>query len=228
MMQGFDFFSINSIAFTLWNYHMSWIELLGTIFGIWSVYLAAKEKLLTWPIGTVNIFFFLLVFYQVQLYSDMVEQLYYLATTVYGWVLWSRPKQVEGRQKAKTLPVTTLSRKHRTMLLGGGAVAVTGLTLFMMKIDLILPDLFPLPAVYPFWDAFSTVGSFTAQFIMARKKLEAFPIWMGVDLINITLYILQGIFLIAAEYVLFFVFCIIGYFHWRKDYRKSSLKGVMV
>ncbi len=228
MMAGFDFFNINTIAFTLWGYSMSWIELLGTIFGLLSVYYAAKEKILTWPIGVVNIFFFLLVFYQVQLYSDMVEQLYYLATTVYGWLLWSTPKQVEGRQKARFLKVTILSRKHRIELILGGALAATLLTVFMMNVHLLLPDLFPLPAAYPFWDAISTVGSFIAQFIMARKKLESFPIWMGVDVVNITLYILQGIYLIAAEYVLFFLLCITGFSHWRKDYRPTHEEGLKV
>ncbi len=225
-MAGFDFFSINTIAFTLWNYPMSWIELLGTIFGLWSVYLAAKEKILTWPIGVVNIFFFLLVFYQVQLYSDMTEQVYYLATTVYGWWLWSTPKKVEGRQQAKEMKVTILSPKHRLDLLVGGAIVVIVLTFLMQNIHLLLPALFPLPAAFPFWDALSTVGAFIAQFIMARKKLEAFPIWMGVDVINITLYIFQGIYLIAAEYVLFLLLCLLGFSHWRKNYRQTPWKGV--
>ncbi len=224
-MAGFDLFSINTIAFTLWNYQMSWIELLGTIFGLWSVWLAVKEKILTWPIGIVNIFFFFLVFYQVQLYSDMTEQVYYLATTVYGWLLWTRPTRFARRQKIREMPVTALSRKSRLETLLGGAIAVTGLTLFMLNVHLLLPALFPIPAAFPFWDALSTVGSFIAQFIMARKKLEAFPIWIGVDVVNITLYVATGIYLIAVEYVLFLVLAIMGFARWRKGYRESLLGG---
>ncbi len=224
-MVGFDFFSINTIAFTLWNYQMSWIELLGTIFGIWAVWLAAREKILTWPIGIVNIFFFFLVFYQVQLYSDMTEQVYYLATTVYGWLLWSTSKQVAGRQKTREMPVTVLSRKSRLGTLIGGAIAVTVLTLFMLNVHLLLPALFTLPAAFPFWDALSTVGSFIAQFIMARKKLESFAIWIGVDVVNITLYFASGIYLIAVEYVLFLVLAIMGLSRWCKAYRDSQQGG---
>jgi nicotinamide mononucleotide transporter len=228
MMAGFDFFSINTIAFTLWNHPISWIELLGTIFGLWSVWLAARENILTWPIGIVNIFFFFLVFYQVQLYSDMTEQVYYLVTTVYGWVLWSTAKHVQGRRKVKEIPITILSRNHRIMLIVGGVIAVTGLTVFMMNIHLILPVLFPDPAAFPFWDALSTVGSFIAQFIMARKKLETFPIWIGVDVINIILFFFQGIYFIAVEYVLFLVLAIMGFSRWRKGYRESLQGGVKV
>src|SRR5512136_628797 len=107
-----EFFSIQTVAFTLWGYEMSWIELLGTIFGLWSVWLTAKQKVLCWPVGIVNIFFFMLVFYQVQLYSDVVEQLYYFATTAYGWWAWKQtPSDLKDQKELEKqgLPVTALS-----------------------------------------------------------------------------------------------------------------------
>ena len=64
--------SIKSIAFEVIGYKMSYVELIGTFFGLICVWLTAKEKILCWPIGIINIVFFAILFYQVRLYSDMI------------------------------------------------------------------------------------------------------------------------------------------------------------
>jgi len=76
--------SIENICCTLLGYSLSYVELVGTVTGLVSVWLAARANILTWPVGIINVLAFFILFYQVRLYSDMALQVYFLATTIYG------------------------------------------------------------------------------------------------------------------------------------------------
>ncbi len=80
-----EFFNVNTIALTVLGYPMSYIELFGTLFNVWSVWLVVKGRSATWPISIVGVLLFLALFYQIQLYADTLEQVYYLGASVYGW-----------------------------------------------------------------------------------------------------------------------------------------------
>ena len=81
--------SIENVAFVILGYPMSYIELIGTVLYLWSVWLIAQRRILTWPIGIVSVLLYMMLFYQIQLYSDSLEQVYYLVAGVYGWWRWS-------------------------------------------------------------------------------------------------------------------------------------------
>ena len=83
-----EWFSVNKIIFTFLNYPMSYIEFIGTIFYLWSVWLIARRNILTWPVGIISVLLYMALFYQIQLYSDTVEQVYYLIASAYGWWRW--------------------------------------------------------------------------------------------------------------------------------------------
>ena len=71
------FFDINTIAFEVIGYPVSYVELIGTLFGLISVYFASRANILTWPTGIINEFFLFILFFQVQLYADMFLQVYF-------------------------------------------------------------------------------------------------------------------------------------------------------
>ena len=81
---------------------MSYLEFFGTIFTGWSVYLSAKNKVISWPIGLVGVVLYGFLFYQIQLYSDLFEQVYYLLTGFWGWYLWTHPKAKDKDTQERT------------------------------------------------------------------------------------------------------------------------------
>ena len=83
-----EFFNINTIIFTIFDYPMSYLEFFGTILNLLSVYLVAKNKIWTWPIGNIAVILFAVLFFQIQLYSDFMEQIYFFITGFYGWWGW--------------------------------------------------------------------------------------------------------------------------------------------
>src|SRR5688500_5723605 len=85
-----EFFSVENIAFNVPGYPISYVELIGTVFGLVSVYYASKANIITWPTGIINEAFLFILFFQVQLYADMFLQIYFFAVTLYGWYRWNK------------------------------------------------------------------------------------------------------------------------------------------
>jgi nicotinamide mononucleotide transporter len=74
----------------------------------------------------------------------------------------------------------------------------------------------------PFLDAFTTVLSLVAQYLLCKKALENWPVWMFADVIYIGLYWYKGLHLTAVLYALFFFLCIQGFVHWKRSMTGSA------
>lgn len=205
------FFSINTVFFTVAGYPMSYIEFIGTVFNIWCVWLAARRNILTWPVGLVAIVLYFLLFYQIRLYSDLIEQIYFFILTFYGWWLW-----LQGKRKDTNVIEVEQNSLKVNIIYGVSIIVLTlGLGYVMQHIHEYVPNLFPEAASFPYLDAFTTVMSFAATILMAKKKFEAWYLWILVDIIGIWLYYTKGVKFIALEYVVFLILAIKGFVVWR-------------
>lgn len=205
-----DLFSIENVLFELLGYPVSYLEFAGAVSGLVSVYYAARSNIWTWATGLVNVTCFFLIFYQVQLYSDMFLQAYFFALSVYGWVVWNKQdKQPEN-------PIKTLSNKQRLT----GLVLLLGSTLLtgtlIANIHLYFPQIFTKPASFPYLDTFIAVLSVLATLLLARRILENWILWIVVDILSTGLYAVKGVMLIAIEYVVFFCIASFGLYNWLK------------
>ena len=207
----FHFFSVDNVAFTVMGYPMSYVELIGTACYLWSVWLITKRHILTWPVGIVSVLLYMALFYQIRLYSDAAEQVYYLVISVYGWWRWSQSSQEQGGNAAR---VKYSSR--RGIVIGLVVTAILSLVAgaFVSRVHLLLPTLFPEPASFPYLDALTTVMSFTAMWLMARKRSESWLYWIVVDIIGVGLYYAKEVRFIALLYVVLLVMAIKGLSAW--------------
>lgn len=215
-------FDINSTFFTIWSYPMSYIEFFGTIITIWGVWLTAKAKVLSWPVGLVGVVLYLILFYQIRLYSDMFEQAYFFITGIIGWWAWLHPKTKEQSNTNDELKVSYSSKKqnltYATVIFAG----TFALTYLVKNLNIWLPAYFPEPAAYPFLDAFTTVMSFMAQWLLVNKKIENWILWVIIDAIAIGLYWSKGVKFISIEYLLFFFIASYGLVSWIKEFKLQS------
>ncbi|WP_370086910.1 nicotinamide riboside transporter PnuC [Ekhidna sp.] len=200
-------FDIENIAFTILGYDLSYIELIGTLFGFISVILAARANILTWPTGIINEVAFFILFYQVQLYSDMYLQVYFFGVTIYGWYYW---KNQNGSRS-----ITNLSKKWRFRILLILVITTLMSGYLISKVHLYFSEIFSQPASYPYWDALTTMSSIVATVLLSRKIIETWVLWIIVDIISVVLYLLKGIHLVAIEYFIFLIICVVGLRNWR-------------
>lgn len=211
-------FDIQCIAFEFANYKLSYLELIGTLSGLISVYLATKANFYTWHTGILNEIAFFMLFFQVRLYADMMLQIFFLIITMYGMYNWKSKEEVPIIQKLSP----NQGMKYAIFIF----VATLICGLIVANLHYILPFFFENPATYPLADAFIMVASIVATFLLAQKKLENWILWIIIDIVSIILYYKKGIYFVAGEYGIFLGLAIKGFIEWRaqfvEDFEKSN------
>ncbi|MFN2386464.1 MAG: nicotinamide riboside transporter PnuC [Thermoanaerobaculia bacterium] len=165
------------------------------------VYLAVKQRVETWPIGLVGVSLYAVVFYRAGLYANAGLQLVFAAFSVYGWYQWLR-----GGPSRTALSV---SRTPRRLWLGSlAAAAVLGIagTLLLAR---------PGKNLLAFFDSALTAFSLAAQYLMTRKYLENWILWVAVDVVYTALFVTQKLYYTAVLYAAFTVLAWRGYREWR-------------
>lgn len=206
-----ELFSVSNIFFEVLGYQVSYLEFFGTAAYFSSVVLIARKNMLTWPLGILSVILFMLLFYQFQLYSDTLEQIYYLVVSVIGWVLW-RGRADQGKK------VPSGFSEWPVVIGVATATIVAGLALgaLMSQIHLLLPALFPLPAASPFLDALTTVMSFVAMWLLVLRRAESWVYWILVDIAAIYLYLSKGLVFLGLQYVALLAIASYGLFVWAR------------
>lgn len=202
------FLNIENIAFSVVGYELSYVELIGTVFGLLSVYWASRENIWTWAASVVNVAAFFVLFYQVNLYSDMFLQVYFMVVTIFGWYNWRKP--------SAEMSIRKMSKKEIQIMLVSLVIGTVAIGYLMSQIHEIFPITFSEPAAYPYPDAFTTTASIIAMILLSRKQIENWLLWIAVDVVAVVLYTLKDILFVAVEYGIFLIICIFGYIHWRK------------
>ncbi len=210
--------SVNTIFFTVLGYPMSYIEFFGTILNILCVWLVAKNKISNWPIGILGTLLFGFLFLQINLYADFFEQIYFLITGFWGWYVWAK-----GRKSSVDKTITKLSTTSLLWWLAVILFGTIGLGYFTAHVHIYLPQLFTEPASFAYLDAFTTVLSFVATIMLIHKNIDAWYLWILVDVIGIGLYWTKDVHLISLLYVIFLILATKGLFNWLKLY-KSNIK----
>lgn len=217
------FLDVNNTAFTMLGYQISWLELVGTIFNLACVILVARRNILTWPVGIVGVLLFGVLFWQINLYADVLEQVYYFITSIVGWYMWSILRHRDSDDN-KVL-VTTNSLKVNGLWIAGIVVISVIATWALSNIHNWLPAIFTEPASLPAIDATTTVMSFAAQILMMRRKLENWILWIVVDVVAVWLYWYKEVPFVALLYLVFLVNAVYGYIIWKKASKRELEDG---
>ena len=214
-----NFFSVDNIAFTILGYPMSYVEFIGTILYLWSVWLIAKRNILTWAVGIVSVLLYMILFYQIRLYSDTIEQIYYLGASIYGWWIWKKSPKDDGQ----ITDVKYSDSKNLILWVVFTGIISIAFGYFMSRVHLFLPVIFPEAASFPYLDAITTIMSFSAMWLMAKKKIESWIYWIFVDVIGIWLYFVKDVKFLSLLYVILLIMAFNGLRMWHKSNQENSV-----
>ena len=184
-------------------------EVLAVITGIISVYLSTRENIRSWPTALVNVALYFVVFYETKLYADMGLQAVYFALSLYGWYEW-----LYGGENRTELHVSRTPRALgvRLAIIGIACAAILG-TLLARFTD----------AALPYIDSATTSTSLVAQWMMTRKILENWAVWVAVDVVYIAMFIFKQLYLTAGLYAVFLVLAVMGYVQWKRSLAERRL-----
>ncbi|MCA0375280.1 MAG: nicotinamide riboside transporter PnuC [Gemmatimonadetes bacterium] len=178
-------------------------EAAGFVTGVLNVWLVTRESVWAWPLGVLNAVFYMVVFARTGLYSDTGLQGVYFTLSLYGWWHWLR-----GGTDHAPVVVTRTTRRTWTWV---SAVAVTT-WITLALITQRIPG-----AKLPFLDAALVAISLVAQWMMTRKLLENWLLWIAVDVVYVGVFVSRGLPLTAVLYAVFLGLATLGYVQWRRS-----------
>jgi nicotinamide mononucleotide transporter len=187
---------------------MSLLEIVAALFGAAAVYLATRESVWSWPVALVNVALYTVVFYDSRLYADMGLQVVYFALSLYGWYNW-----LHGGERRSVLRVSRASVRLLLPLLA--AVALSSYSLGYVLAT-------HTDAAIPWLDSALTMTSLAAQWLMTRKVLECWLLWIAVDVVYVPMFLSRGLPATAVLYAVFLVLAVLGYLEWRRSYHRHS------
>lgn len=191
-----------------WQQTSVW-EIVAVAFGIAQVLLAYKNSLLTYPAGIISTAIFTWIFgLKVGLYADASLNLYYLAMSVYGWIVWSRKK--EGN---KETPIT-YSTKRETAIATGIVIVAFALLFVILKNY--------TDSKVPFGDAIVSAFAWSGMWLMAKRKIENWVFLNISNAIAVPLLFYKHLPLTALLTVFLFIVAVFAYFRWKKNCQKEK------
>lgn len=186
---------------------MSILEWIAAIAGAVSVYLSARENIWSWPTGIVNVGLYIIVFERTGLYSDMGLQVVFLILSIYGWYQW-----LYGGKNRTELTVSRASLRD-------WLVSIPIAIIFWIILAHVTES---LPGVaLPYLDSGLATLSLVAQWMMTRKLLENWVLWIIVDIVYVPMYVYKHLPVTAALYVGFLVLAVMGLRAWWRSYRQQ-------
>lgn len=204
---------MNNIVQDILSYALGidWYELSGLIFGLLAVWYLIKESVLTWPAGILYVLVSFIVFWQIQLYGDLLLHVIFLVLNLYGWYFW-----VFGKKEGdKELPITSYTLKQNLVLLLISTAGIWMFGLFLENIQRIWSHI--PPAALPYWDATTSILSVTGIWLMTKKKIENWYYWFVVDVLACGIYFYKGIYFYSFLYGVYIVMAVSGYLAWKKS-----------
>ena len=191
---------------------MSSLELVAAVVGALSVYLSVRQNIWSWPTAIVNVVLYTLVFYDAKLYADMGLQVIYAGLSIYGWYEW-----LHGGENKTELHVSRTPPRLGVILtlIGLAGAGVLGVVLRGAT-----------DAALPFMDSFLSSTSLVAQWMMTKKKLENWIVWIVVDVMYVGMFIFKHLYLTAGLYAVFLVLAVRGYIDWRRSMATQHLATI--
>lgn len=185
---------------------MDTLEIVGFISGFAGVFLTVKKNKWCFPIGIINVILSCFLFYESRLYADSLQQLIYIPLLIVGWLNWN----------ANTYDEFIVERLNKKEI-------VIYFSLFMSS-GILLGYLLKTfsNASFPWIDSLATTASFLAQYLIAKKKIENWIVWIAVNVVYIAVYLQKDLELYAVLYLVYLILAIQGYYQWRKHLTEQA------
>ncbi len=202
---------------------LSWVEVVAVMTGIIYVVLAARENIWCWFWGIISSGLSIYLFIQAKLYAESMLYFYYVVAGIYGWWMWSRQDAsntqiLDAKSESRQLAISVWPLVYHL-----GWIVVGSILALLLAWGL---NTFIADARLPVLDAFTTIFSFIATYMVARKVLENWIYWIIIDAVSVWMYQSRDLLLYAVLMAVYTVVATVGYFTWRRQYRQQRMPTV--
>jgi nicotinamide mononucleotide transporter len=181
------------------------LELVAVIASFACTYMCVMQSRWNYPMAVLSTSLLAIVFYQSDLLASAVLNIYLIPTVIYGWFIWGRDED--------TKPVSHVRLTILPQYVLFTVLAYVGAALIANALGGALAPL----------DSWLLIGSILAQFLMDRKKIEAWLVWIAVNIVSIYVYFESGLYLLAIQFFFFLINSVYGYYMWRSTQLKQEV-----
>lgn len=194
-------------SITLWGITTTPLELLSFLLSVIAITLTILEKHWAWLFTIVSSALYALVFINAKLYGDSALQGMFIVIAIFGWYQW-----LCGGKLHQPVQISELTFKGRMRSISFWLVAYLALAELLWRFtDTDVPRV----------DGALTAGSILGQYLVSKKKIENWIVWIVVDIAYVALYVYKDLKLTAFLYAIFVVLAIIGLRTWRKQVKTN-------
>lgn len=185
------------------------LEITAIVFGLLSVWFAKKNKIWVFPTGIINTAIYVYLLWKWTLLGDMMINFYYVIMSIYGWYHWTRKKD-----NVVEFPISrmTLSEKKWAFFI------------FVLTI-LFVVTVYTFFGKFTHWtsyvDTLVTGIFFVGMWLMARRKIENWILWIIGDIISIPMYFVKGYTFTSIQYLIFTIIAFYGYLEWKRTLQQK-------
>ncbi len=193
---------LNAAAFYVRGAPASWAEVLGALLGIVMVLCNMRQIHWGWPLACVSSLLYVLVFAGSKLFGEAALQIFFAVTAIWGWLQWLRGTQGAGQ----ALYVQQLTSSLTIKLIATTLIFTGAIGLFLIQFT---------SSDVPWLDAIPTALSLVATYLLAKKYIENWPLWIVINLLSMALFAYKGLWLTVGLYGVFAVMAALGWQAWR-------------
>lgn len=186
---------------------MSTLEIAANVVMSVSILLAGRNSVHTWWIGIIGCVLFGLLFFQSQLYADVTLQIFFIATSAYGWMQWRHGNN--GQVK----PISRASFRHIALIAPLGLLVAVLYGLLLHRFT---------DAYAPFLDSLILTFSVIAQWLLMQRRLECWWFWLLVNGIAVPLFASRELYLTSFLYACYWVNAIVAFYYWRSQLEAAA------
>ena len=196
-------------AFVVRGAPVTWLEVIAFVLSIAMVVFNIRVNAIGWPLAIASSLLYFLLFWDSRLYGDASLQIFFALVAAWGWWQWLRGTDATGQ----ALRVRRLQANGRFGVLVAVAIAWPATALFLRRFT---------DTDVPWWDAFPTAASVVGQWLLGRKYVETWPMWIVVDIVGAALFAYKGLWLTTLLYAVFVVMAGVGWRSWQLRARLTA------
>ena len=190
-------------AFSVWGSATTWLEIVAVVIALAMVGCNIREIHWGWPLAIVSSLMYFALFWRSRLYGDAALQIFFAVVALWGWYQWLRGHRADG----SVLRVTRLTRR-------GLALTVVACALLWPVTGFFLKTFTDTDV--PWWDAFPTAVSLVGQFLLGRKFIENWAVWIVVNVVSVGLFAYKDLWLTVGLYSVFIALSWVGCKEWKR------------
>lgn len=214
-----DFFNVTLI---------SWIEFIGTVFGVVSIWLATKEKIINYLFGIVSVFLFSIIFFYTKLYANLFLQFFFIIANFYGMYSWNKNRKKIKIRRLSIIQIFIYAFISIFSILFC-TIYVNDIFSFFIKIFIKFMYFFNIkisnfntnPDPFPFFDSTIAVLSIIAMILLVKKYIENWFLWIIVNIMSIILLFFKKIYIMSIQYIILTLICLKGFYSWYLYYKNN-------